>query len=199
MSRALILAIFLLAAVRPAAGALVYHEGIQGDLSNDRLAPTTLMLGNGDSTVIGAARSGNIDYLSIVVPGGSQLDAILLAAYVSSSTLSFIAIQAGPVFTEPPTGTDVGNLLGWTHFGPGQVGTDVLDDLAGGAGAIGFDRPLPSGTYTFWIQETGPMLSAYAFTFEVTQVPEPGSWALLLAGLGLVAAHARRRAAAARG
>ncbi|MBL8503829.1 MAG: FxDxF family PEP-CTERM protein, partial [Rhodocyclaceae bacterium] len=34
----------------------------------------------------------------------------------------------------------------------------------------------------------------YDFQFNVTAVPEPGSWALLLAGLGLLGFAARRRA-----
>lgn len=195
MSRAypLILVAILLAAAGPASGALVYREGVNGDLSNDRLAPTPVTLGNGDSTIFGASRSGDIDYLLVEVPAGSRLETIVLDAFLAASSLSFIAIQAGPVFTEAPANPNVGNLLGWTHFGSGQVGTDVLDDLAGGAGAIGFARPLPSGFYTFWIQETGANFSVYSFTFDVAAVPEPGTWALLLAGLGLVGACACRR------
>ena len=50
----------------------------------------------------------------------------------------------------------------------------------------------PGETATFWLTE------GYARFSILTAVPEPASWAMLIAGFGLVGAAARRRTAAVR-
>ena len=153
-----------------------YDEGIDGDLSGDMQYPTSLgALMVGSNTVTATSVTGDIEYASLVVPAGITLDQIILQAYSGSFTRSFIAVQAGAEFTEPPVGTDVANLLGWTHFGtdfgvPG-IGSDLLDNLGAGAGAIGFTPPLGPGTYTFWIQETGITPISYTLDFVATPTP----------------------------
>ena len=128
------------------------------------------------------------------------MSSIVHTSYASTDNLSFIGFQSGPQLTEPlPPATNAGNLLGYLHFGPGTVGTDILDDLgASGSStppAMGFTPPLPAGTYTFWIQQTG-VEASYSFDFVLTPVPEPGQWALMVAGAALVVAarvRSRRR------
>lgn len=182
-----------LLAASTAGAASIWSEGVDGDLSGNRLAPTALgALAAGSSTVTATSVAGDREYFSVVVPAGHQLDAIVLGSYSSASGLSFVAVQAGATFTEPSSGTNVANLLGWAHFGPAQVATTILDDLGLGAGAQGFTPPLPAGTYTFWSQEVGASAITYALDFQVSVVPEPGTGALL--ALGVAALAARRRA-----
>ena len=83
------------------------------------------------------------------------------------------------------------NLLGWSHFGPGNgtVGTDILDNIGAGAGAMGFVPPLPAGDYTFLIQQTGGSASDYTFQFSVVPLPPT---VLLLGPVLLVITRLRR-------
>ena len=148
-----------------------YDESVDGDLSGDRLAPTILPMSEGSNKVTATSVAGDLEYFTVEIPPGFQLDALLSRTYVSADDRSFIAMQEGSSFTEPPSGTNVANLLGYTHFGTGlnQVGTDILDDLAAGPGAIGFSAPLPSGNYSFWAQEVGLDEATYTPDFIVVQ------------------------------
>jgi len=174
----------------PSHGDTIWNEGVNGDLSGDRFAPTSLALLPGVNSIIATSVQGDREYVTLNLSAGLQLDSIVLFSYVSNDPLAFIGVQAGTTFTEPPTGTNVANLLGWTHFGsnPNTIGTDILDNMGVGLGAIGFAPPLPGGIYTFWIQQTGVNMATYQLDFVVT--PAPGAMSLLvLAGL----AGGRRR------
>ncbi|MCG8589117.1 MAG: PEP-CTERM sorting domain-containing protein [Proteobacteria bacterium] len=178
--------------------AVLHDESLDGDLSGDRNAPDAFALEAGSNTLTATSVSGDLEYVTLSIGAGDQLDSIQLSDFTNED-ISFLALQEGSVFTEPATGPDVAALLGWAHFGLAQLGTDILDDLAAGPGAIGFDRPLGEGDYTFWIQETGPTAATYTLDFLVSPVPEPGTLSLVaLGGVGL-AAWARRRARAAAG
>jgi hypothetical protein len=174
--------------------AFAYDEASNGDLSNDGLAPTVLDAGEGDNTLGGYTVSGDLDYLTFNVGPGLQLEAIMLWVFDSTDDLAFMAVQSGSQFTEPPVGTDPGNLLGWVHFGPALLGTDILDDMGLGDGAIGFTPPLPSGDYSFWIQQTGSEQVNYQFDFVISAAPVPVPAAAYLFGSGLLAlgGYARR-------
>jgi len=187
--RARILPVALAAAallVSPLAGATNYDEATDGDISGDRLAPTSLTLTAGENVVKGSVIQGDIDYLTIVVPEGFTLAQINLLSFASTDDLGFIGVQAGSTFTQPPTGTDVTALLGWAHYGP-IAPAAYFDTIGSGPGAIGFSSPLPAGPYTFWIQQANPQLISYSWDFVTGggTVPEPGSAALV--GLGLAA------------
>ena len=174
-----------------AAAALTIDESVIGDLSNDRLAPSFFTLELGTNSLIATSISGDREYVALEVPAGMTLDSMVLVDYIGGDPIAFVGIQSGAQFTEPPVGTAIFRLLGYTHFGPGadNVGTDVLDDLGLGAGASGFTPPLPAGTYSFWIQQTGTAPTDYHF--ELTLVPEP-SLALLLLASGTAAFWAMR-------
>ena len=173
--------------VAPLAGASSYNEATDGDISGNRLSPTSLSLTPGDNIVSGTVIQGDIDYLTITVPAGFTLAQINLLSFVSVDDLAFIGIQAGSTFTQPPTGTDVTQLLGWAHFGVTPTPpAPYFDTIGTGPGAIGFSAPLPAGPYTLWIQQASAQQVAYSWDFVVAGgVPEPGSAALV--GLGLAA------------
>ena len=165
----LIIVLILILATTVYAGS-DYDESEDGDLSNDRLNPTVISLSQGSNTVTATSVAGDLEYFTIQIPSGFQLDKLILTSYDSTDDKSFIAVQSGSTFTEPPLGTDVSNLLGYSHFGTGlnQIGTNILDDLAGGSGAIGFVSPFPGGNYTFWSQEVGSSPATYTFDFQVS-------------------------------
>jgi len=144
-----------------------WNEGIDGDLSNNRLVPTVISLDPGSNTITATSVAGDPEYYAVNVPPGYQLSALTLVSYVSLDSVAFVGVQNGTTFTEPATGTDVSQLLGWLHFGPSLVGTDILDDIGTGAGAIGFAGPQPAGDYTFWSQQTGANAATYTFDLQV--------------------------------
>lgn len=149
-----------------------YNETTNGDISGDPASPLALDLAEGVNSLQATSAAGDIEYVTVTVPEGSQLDSVELASYTSEDEIAFAAVQEGSVFTEPPTGTNVENLLGYSHFGADDLGDDILDNLASGEGAIGFTSPLPSGEYTFWLQQTGEP-STYTLDFNVSAASSP--------------------------
>ena len=162
--------------------AALHDEAINGDITDDPNNPLPLQLADGDNIISGSVVSPDRDYITVNVPAGSQLSGMLLNEYTSTGSQSFIGIQAGSVFTEPPTDTVVENLLGFALFGTTMTGTNILPVIATGEGTQGFEGALPSGDYTFWIQETSDNEVDYTFTIQLTaegeDISEPAAQAL---------------------
>jgi hypothetical protein len=173
----------------PADAVFIYDEAVHGDLSDDRFAPTPLLAEAGvnalSGTVVTLAGVADRDYFTVTIPAGLQLDALVLSSYTGDD-LSFLGMQAGTTLTEPPIGTDPGQLLGWVHLTSRLIGTDLLLPMSQQPGVIGFETPLPSAPYTFWAQETSSNLATYSLSLNVSAVPGPPS--LSLAGLAALAA-----------
>src|SRR3954471_10305724 len=160
-----VIASFALAA-HSAFAVVVWDESINGDLSNDRAAPTSLTFTAGTNSVIAtsvSAGSGEREYFTFTLPAGYSLTSIVLASYSGLDGTAFIGVQQGTSMTVDPTSGSPAGLLGYTHFGtgPGNVGTNILDDIGLGAGATGFVGSLPAGSYTFWTQQAGASPSTY--------------------------------------
>ena len=171
---------------------VIWDEGVDGDLSGDRLVPTDLTFAVETNTLIATSVQGDREYVHFHLPTGSVLSQLWLTTWTGNDQIAFIAVQEGSVFTEPPTNTDVSKLLGYTHFGPGagNLGQDILPAMGQGPGSIGFVPPLTGSDYTFWIQQTGANAVTYSLDFVVT--PEPVSL-LAFAGFAALAARRRRR------
>lgn len=165
-----------------ACSAVIWDEAIHGDLSNNHLAPDTLTVGIGSNLLIGSTGNYDRDYFHFSLQPGMALTAIILVDYVSEDHYAFIAIQEGTFITEDPENPDVGNLLGWTLFGPHLIGQDLLAPMGQGYGAIGFTPPLTGSDYAFWLQQTGDPTD-YVLDFQI--VPEPSTWIALLSLAGL--------------
>jgi len=185
LGRLLVAAVPFMALAGIASGDVLWNEGSQGDLSNDRLNPTAFPLTPGTHSLFATTGSGDLDYLSITLAPGTQLTQLNLVSYQGADQRAFMGIQSGATFTEAPATVNVSNLLGWTHFGPGagNVGANLLPGLGTGAGAIGFAPPLGSGTYSFWIQQLG---GAVSYQMDFVVVPAPGVLALAPAACMLV-------------
>lgn len=175
-------ALFVVCALSSAAAmAGGYSEKQSGDMSGDRKMPTAVSLDLGSNKIAGrfgsrTTGSGTVtdlDYFKIKIAPGQVLSAIVLGTATDVGVgVSFVALQAGKVMTVPPDTQTPAKLLGWMHFGTGDEGDDILPDIAGGLGAIGFTPPLTAGTYTFWLQELSVCACKYQFDFQVSRAAE---------------------------
>ena len=152
-----------------------YDEAMDGDVSDNPSNPTQLTLSPGTTTVSLSTGDKEEEYLTVVVPDGFELDSLVLESFSPERNVAFIGVQEGDEFTEPLNrdSADIGNLLGYNLFGePRQIGTDILDDIGDGFGAIGFEGALPTGEYTFALRQAG-VESDYTLAFDVSEADEP--------------------------
>ena len=153
-----------------------YDEAVSGDISNDPMNPLELPLTEGTTTLSATTEDGDQEYVTVTVPEGFQLDTLVLESF-SNDNAAFIGVQEGDTFTEPlDESADAANLLGYALFG-GRARTDedILDDISSGRGTEGFRGALPSGAYTFALQQLN-VDSSYTLAFNVSEVnPESES------------------------
>jgi hypothetical protein len=171
------------------AHAAVITEATLGDFSSNRSSPTAFTLASGNNSLIGTTSGGDRDYVTLNVPAGGSITQLVLRTYTSPDATAFVGIQRGSTFTEDPDSPNVSNLLGYTHFGPGNVGANLLPAMGSAGGAQGFTPPLTGSNFTLWIQQLG---SATAYQFDVVATPEPSSAVLLLSGAALLIRRRRR-------
>jgi hypothetical protein len=185
-----------------AAQALDWNELTNGDLSGDGNAPTLLgTFSPGDNTITGTMGSLggtgplDADIWNFTVASGYALTGINLTGYSatsgSTSNQSFMAIANGGTINTSDQSQHLSNSLwGYGTDGFGNTYTNLLALLDAGPefGGIGFNGPLPTGNYTFWIQEGSDQINyAIDFVTAPAPVPEPGSFLLLgMAGLCLL-------------
>jgi hypothetical protein len=170
---------------------VVWDESIDGDLSGDRFAPTALTLNLGDNNLLATSTGGDREYITFSVPAGQLLSSVFLDSYNDGDPVAFIGLQTGSTFTEDPASANPANLLGYTHFGQPNVGTDLLPLIGTGLGAQGFTPPLQADTYTVWLQQLG-LPTNYELNFVIAPVPEPATTAACVGGLLLAGCLLRR-------
>jgi hypothetical protein len=189
-------------------GGTLWNSAVDGPLSTSGLAPTALgplTVGSNDVfATTGSSPTGVVDlnYFVITVPTGFALGSITeLPGTEVGGSLSFIGVEAGPQVTVSPNATSAAGLLGWWHYGPADINTNILP-LMGipSDGSSGFTPPLGPGQYSFWVQELSPGTFPFAFDFglvSTASVPEPETFTISLIGLAVLVPVllCRRRAA----
>ncbi|MFC5454054.1 PEP-CTERM sorting domain-containing protein [Prosthecobacter fluviatilis] len=188
------------------AQALTWDEGLNGDLSDDGAAPTLLgTLSAGSNLITGTMGALNgappldADIWNFTIAPGYYLTGINLVGYSSASGSlgndSFMAIANGGSINLSDPSQHLSNALwGYAQDGFGNTYNDLLMllDLGPEFGGIGFDGPLPSGNYTFWIQEGSDQIN-YSIDFVTTPVPVPEPGSLMLLGVAGLWMLRRRR------
>jgi len=174
------------------ASATIYDEAIDGDLSNDRFAPTALSLDLGLNTVTmdvidSDTPNGDLDYFTFTLGAGEAISSITILESSNPAggfdSAAFVGLAFDSFFDFDPDTFAGDGVEGFVITAPDTVGTDVLTDLSGGLTA------LAAGDYTFWVQQTGIDLTRVSLGINV--VPSPAAGTLL--GLFGLAAIRRRR------
>lgn len=164
---------------------VVHDESVDGDLSDNGADPTALVFSVGANEVRGSTTNSPLDrdLWTFTIASDQELESVFLRNYDTTEDASFFAVESGGQIT---TFSSSSSLLGSNLVGGAvgaQEGDDVLDDLGAAAfGGSGFAGALGPGQYSFWFQETAANTN-YTFEFNVTAVPEPGSFAVLALGL----------------
>ncbi|WP_217424589.1 FxDxF family PEP-CTERM protein [Nitrogeniibacter mangrovi] len=105
----------------------------------------------------------------------------------------------GTISDQPKVdGSNIDGLTAALYIDNGVAGESADDSfyaLIGSGDYVTGGGPLAEGAYYFKVQgtATGPSPSSYAYTATVAAVPEPQSYAMLLAGLGLMGLIVKRR------
>jgi hypothetical protein len=172
--------VFVLLAVsmsERAIAAVVWDESVNGDLSGDRLNPTSINLSAGVNSIVGQmghfdGTNVDIDYVTTNIPANERLSGVILSNYVSDDDVSFIGMENGTQITVPTTAFTADGLQGWTHIGSTLVGFDLFANMSQASfGSSGFSVPIPSGSYSFWLQQRDGFDTDYRFDFIVTPQP----------------------------
>lgn len=150
------------------------------------------ILNGGSLSLIGADR---IAAASVLVLGGGLLNVAEIGTGQAFASLSLL--DSSTIYYRAGDGTSALTFGGLGTIVAGK--TLTLADLAGGAGtALRFVGNLGSDASFLELMNSLRGSGAFAFNFDgaftnITQVPEPGSAALFLGGLGLVAAAVRKK------
>lgn len=218
VSRALTSACLLMVVLASSGcAAVIWDESVDGLLSPNYNNPTAFTLAPGISSVIGIVgtdgsaitptpNANSQDFLSVTIPAGYQLSSYVCSYWYSpgGDDTGFTGVVQGPTFVQNIF--NPANFLGWTHVGTGTfddpqdgelpvitIGDNLLPIMGGNFynyGAQGFTGPLPSGVYTFLMQQQDAD-NYYQLDFGVTAVPEPAAIGLL--ACGAILAMQRRR------
>ena len=163
---ALLLGALVLFVPRSAALTL-YDESVNGPFSTDAASPTSLRCSSGRvNSIISTIGGANRDYFTFSLAPTQSLVEFRLSSYVSSDSVAWIALQEGAAWT---AGDDVAQMLAQQHFGTANLGDNLL--------GVSANTPLMAGTYTVRAQQLG---AATSYRLDLTVVPEPSTYALLL-------------------
>lgn len=159
----------LLVLAQPASAAVVHSEAVNGDLSSDATAPTSLAFVPGGNTIIGSVRSpaDPRDYITFTI--GAPLRLIMLnLVSLAPNNLVFAAFNAGTTSYVPDFDTDPFFLAG-IHMDQNDFGTDLMP-LFVSRNVTSNALPAPElgpGSYCFVIQQANAVTSSYTLEFVI--------------------------------
>jgi len=187
-SKSLLTIVLVLTMFSVAQANTIYIESVNGELSNDGLTPTVILV-NAGSNIISGTTGGSTapdvrDYFTIFVPPNLELVSLIVLGGTQAGNVGFLGLQSGSQVTLPTNAVTADGLLGWVHYVPTASDINVLPTMAIPAnGSSGFTTPLSSGNYAFWLQDSSPGTFQYSFNIVLSPVPELPTAALTLAGL----------------
>jgi hypothetical protein len=152
--------------------------------SMTRVGNGSLAIGNNNETVyayLGTSATAPTTFLAAITNGGftTTTDGVLTNTGLTVGTSNGIRLNALATSATPDYGVYNGSRSGLTSFGEYKA---LIGDVAN------WTVDINNGNYTTTVPDTT------AFTVT-TAVPEPQTYAMLLAGLGAIGFVARRRAA----
>lgn len=167
--RSRMLAAMLLLGARVAAAwasyGFVWVEGPGHYLSSDGTLPTDLDAGPGDNVIHGTINgyhpTDGSDFFRFTLGPNWELHTITLTEYSYAGDTTFLGIEDSDVYV---TGLTNDQYFGYCYFGQEDLGLDLLDPM--GASNGNFTPPLGAGTYTFWVNESGPW-RVYELVFRI--------------------------------
>lgn len=172
--------------------ATIWDESVDGNLSTDPGAPTSVTFSAGSNTITGTVGGpGNIgDYITFTLGSDQGLTGLVLLEFDSTfgNDRIFHGLNLGPTSFIPSPATQ-DNFLGGNHVNAFEVGTDLLPGLAVPLVGSGFEVPLGAGTYSYLIQQTDSDPTNYSLDFQV--VPVPAALWLFGSALGLLGWYRR--------
>ncbi len=162
--------VLLLAAMAvPAGAAVVWNEGINGDLSSSEAAPTSISFGVGTNQIVGTINGNPLDrdYITFTIAPGQTLSHLNLITF-SPDNLAFSAFNTGSTSFIPSGGTN-GLFLSGIHISSADAGHDLMP-FFDTRNVTTNSLPSPSlgpGTYCWMIQQTSPQLQSYSVEFVI--------------------------------
>jgi len=173
------------------AGGSIYNESVDGDLSDDRFAPTFINFETGLNTVINqsvdADIGGDIDYFTITIGAGQWIDSIVVIdafnPFGGLDTVAFIGLAFDNFFDFNIDDFSGDGVEGFVLTDPSVIGAESIGELSGGLSMLG------AGDYTFWVQQGNVEITEV--TLGINVAPAPGAMGLL--GIAGFMAVARRR------
>ena len=196
-SKSLLVIVLVLAMFSIGHADTIYSESVNGELSNDGLNPTGILVGAGSNIISGTTGGSTApnfrDYFTIIVPSNLQFVSLIQMAGTEAGNLGFLGLQSGTQVTLPTNTVTAAGLLGWVHYAPTSSDINVLPTMAIPANSSsGFAVPLGSGNYSFWLQDSSPGTFQYSFNVVLAPVPEVSSAALAIIGILPLALLLRR-------
>ena len=195
-----------LAAAAVGLGSAANATDYSGPFSSNNLEPTSISLSLGDNTITGTTGGFISSYVTFTIPAGEDLSSLTVLDASLAPDRTFIGIASGGTVVVDPSFMSAAGLIGWTLYSSAMDGTDILGDIGLAAapdfpdvpGATGFTPPLGPGAYSTWIVDGdgGANMVPFKLDFGVSSTPEPGTWALLMTGIGgvgLMLRHTKRK------
>jgi hypothetical protein len=176
--------VLLLAAMAvPAGAAVIWNEGINGDLSSSEAAPTLISFGVGTNQILGSINGNPLDrdYITFTIAAGQTLSHLNLIAF-SPDNLAFTAFNSGSTSFIPSGGTN-GLFLSGIHISSADVSKDLMPfyDTRNVTTNSLASPSLGPGTYCWMIQQTSPLLQSYTVEFVVDGAlqTDPQTWGMI--------------------